>query len=389
MAYNGSGTFSLAAGNPVVTGTTISSTWANNTLSDIATGLSTVICKDGQTTVTANLPMATFKHTGVGAASATTEYARYDQVQNSAPMVLASVAGTNTVTGTASPTPAAYVRGQVFRFDPAVTNTGATTLNVSSLGAGAVQSRAQALVGGELIAGVPVSVFVSTSTPVFEILNSAPFADSRPLVVGSADATKKVRLEVDGLTTATTRVITVADANFTIGTGWELISTGTASNSATLDFTGLTGYAAYAFVFGHVRPATDGASLQIRVSEDNGSNWQADASDYSYGYERIGSAGGETIANSTGAAAGLLIDSVRNDANAYQVCGTLIAADLGSASGQVFTYEVAAILTDDNLWVSNGAIAYIGAAAVVNGIRVMYSSGNIASGVVKCYGIRG
>lgn len=59
MAFNGSGTFNLyTPGNPVVTGTTISSTWANNTLTDIASGLSTCITKDGQTTTTAAIPFA-------------------------------------------------------------------------------------------------------------------------------------------------------------------------------------------------------------------------------------------------------------------------------------------------------------------------------------------
>lgn len=43
-----------------------------------------------------------------------------------------------------------------------------------------------------------------------------PFIDSNPLVVGSSDATKKVRFEVDGLTTGTTRVITVPDADITL-----------------------------------------------------------------------------------------------------------------------------------------------------------------------------
>jgi len=51
-----SGTFSLVAGNPVVTGTTISSTVQNNTLSDIATGLSTCILKDGTQVATAPIP---------------------------------------------------------------------------------------------------------------------------------------------------------------------------------------------------------------------------------------------------------------------------------------------------------------------------------------------
>lgn len=38
MAFS-NGTYSLVSGNPVVTGTTISSTWANNTLDDIADAL--------------------------------------------------------------------------------------------------------------------------------------------------------------------------------------------------------------------------------------------------------------------------------------------------------------------------------------------------------------
>lgn len=37
------------------------------------------------------------------------------------------------------------------------------------------------------------------------------------LIVGSADATKKARFEVDGITTGVTRVLTVLDANFSIG----------------------------------------------------------------------------------------------------------------------------------------------------------------------------
>jgi hypothetical protein len=44
----------------------------------------------------------------------------------------------------------------------------------------------------------------------------APFIDTNPIVVGSGDATKKVRFEVDGLTTATTRVLTVQDSDDTL-----------------------------------------------------------------------------------------------------------------------------------------------------------------------------
>jgi hypothetical protein len=55
MSRNGSGTYTLPAGNPVVTGTTISSTWANNTLTDISTALTGSIAADGQTPITGAL----------------------------------------------------------------------------------------------------------------------------------------------------------------------------------------------------------------------------------------------------------------------------------------------------------------------------------------------
>lgn len=59
MSRNGSGVYQLPAGNPVVTGTTISSTWANNTLTDIATALSGSIAADGQTPITGTLDFNT------------------------------------------------------------------------------------------------------------------------------------------------------------------------------------------------------------------------------------------------------------------------------------------------------------------------------------------
>jgi len=61
MSRNGSGTYSLPAGNPVITNTTISSTWANTTLADIATALTGSLATDGQTTATGNLQMGNNK----------------------------------------------------------------------------------------------------------------------------------------------------------------------------------------------------------------------------------------------------------------------------------------------------------------------------------------
>lgn len=80
MAFNGSGTYNLPAGNPVVTGTTISSTTTNNTNSDIATALTNCITRDGQSTPSANLPMNAKKLTGLAAGTSAGDSVRYEQV---------------------------------------------------------------------------------------------------------------------------------------------------------------------------------------------------------------------------------------------------------------------------------------------------------------------
>lgn len=48
MSRNSSGTYTLPAGNPVVTGTTITSTWGNTTMSDIANALTDSLSRSGQ-----------------------------------------------------------------------------------------------------------------------------------------------------------------------------------------------------------------------------------------------------------------------------------------------------------------------------------------------------
>src|SRR3990167_414043 len=99
MAFS-SGTFSLySPGNPVVTGTTIQSAWANNTLTDIRDGLSTCLLKDGTQTVTANIPMAGFLFTGLGAGSAAGHSVRWEQVLSANGIKLSAANGL-TATGT-------------------------------------------------------------------------------------------------------------------------------------------------------------------------------------------------------------------------------------------------------------------------------------------------
>ena len=79
MSRNGSGVYSLPAGNPVVTGTTIASSWANNTMNDLAAALTDSVAADGQTPMTGNLDLNTHKVVNLVAGSASGEAVEFAQ----------------------------------------------------------------------------------------------------------------------------------------------------------------------------------------------------------------------------------------------------------------------------------------------------------------------
>lgn len=177
MAFS-SGVFTLVAGNPVVTGTTISSTTHNNTMSDIAdNGLTICLLKDGTQTVTANIPFAGFRLTNIGAATALTDAARASQVQNFAYSLLAALAGANTITGNATPTPSAYAEGQLFILNPVSDQTAQATLNVSSLGALPIFWNGATATAQILRSKIPLMVaYISTASATgFHVVGSSGF----------------------------------------------------------------------------------------------------------------------------------------------------------------------------------------------------------------------
>jgi len=70
MSFNGTGTFNInTSGQPVVTGTTISSTVFNALTADLGNGLTNTLTKDGQSTPTNNIKLGGYKLTGVGQAT--------------------------------------------------------------------------------------------------------------------------------------------------------------------------------------------------------------------------------------------------------------------------------------------------------------------------------
>lgn len=173
MSRNGTGTYSLPAGNPVVTNTVISSTWANGTLTDIATALTQSIASTGETTPTANLPMGTYRHTGVGNATVKAAYASVTDVQNGSLVTLGAVSGSDTITATAPFTLSAYAAGQGFQFVAAGSNTGAVTINIDGLGAKSItKAGTTALAVGDITINQVVDIVYDGTQ--FQMTNARP-----------------------------------------------------------------------------------------------------------------------------------------------------------------------------------------------------------------------
>ena len=176
MSYNGSGVFTInTGGQPVITGTTISSTVFNNLTADLATGLTTALTKDGQSTPTANIGMGAFKITNLAAGTVASDAARLDQVQGGAATFI-TVTGTDNLTGTVVPALSAYATGNQFSFLVANTNTAAVTINVDGIGAKAItRTGTTPLVAGDMVAGQAVEIIYDGTR--FQLVNGNSFTN--------------------------------------------------------------------------------------------------------------------------------------------------------------------------------------------------------------------
>lgn len=256
MARDGAGNYSVPY-DDFVAGTTIESSQVDANFADIEAAITASIAKDGQTVPTANLPMGGFKHTGVAAASARTDYARADQVIGS---VLDYAIDTGTATAYAiAPTPgiSAYVVGQSFTFKTTNANSGADpTLAVNSLTPGIVYwPNGASLIAGEIPDDALVEVkvaTVTTGTPTFHLQSATKPALPRTggTITGAVTATATVTMsgaalnEAQGadIASATTTDIGAATGTYVKVTGTTTITgfgTVQAGTRRIVEFTGI------------------------------------------------------------------------------------------------------------------------------------------------------
>jgi hypothetical protein len=102
MSRNGSGVYTLPAGNPVVSQTVISSSWANNTMNDLAAAMTDSVAADGQTPMTGPLNLNSNKITNLANATVGTDAVNYGQF--STPTFSGAVVCSSTLTVTGATT---------------------------------------------------------------------------------------------------------------------------------------------------------------------------------------------------------------------------------------------------------------------------------------------
>ena len=241
MSYNGSGTFNInSAGQPVVSGTVISSTAFNALTSDLATGLTTALTKDGQSTPTANITLGGYKITNLAAGTAAADAVRFSQLQGGSTSTYITAAGADTITGTVTPTLTAYATGQQFSFVAAGTNTTAVTLNIDGVGVKAVtRAGTTALAAGDILTG-QVAIVEYDGTQ-FQLLDPNAFTNLRvsgTLTYGGVTLTNAVtgtgKMVLDTTPTIATPVLTNPTVTNYVET---LQAVGTVGASSTLALT--------------------------------------------------------------------------------------------------------------------------------------------------------
>jgi hypothetical protein len=190
--------------------------------------------------------------------------------------------------------------------------------------------------------------------------------------------------------TSVTGITVLANAS----DGITLISSQTASNSASLSFTsGLTStYKAYKFVLVNMHPRTNGAQFSFNLSTDSGSNYNVTkTSTFVYNLHNEDDSATALAFNSDPALAQetsfqRLNDSVSSDADAC-VSGTLTLFNPSSTTYVKHWISHTQANRTEPLSENTLVAGYGNTTSAVNAIQFKYSSGNM-DGTIYLYGIK-
>jgi hypothetical protein len=170
-----------------------------------------------------------------------------------------------------------------------------------------------------------------------------------------------------------------------------LLASKTASASATLDFTEFNNavYRYYEFELEYVKPATNAVDLAMRFSSNGGSTYDAGGTDYSWSALAANSAAPNAQAvQGTATALNLCYGGHLSNAGADQgMTGTVRlygAANTGNGTRHISTLSTDGTVNLNTLFHTQGKRRLD---QDTDALRFFMSSGNIASGVIRMYGL--
>lgn len=171
-----------------------------------------------------------------------------------------------------------------------------------------------------------------------------------------------------------------------------LIVNKTANNSATLEFTEFDSakYSHYLFTIDNLVPATDNVDLIVRTSSDGGSSYDSDASDYQYTFGFYTSTNLPSTQSSAGADSIVMTVDIGSGAGEDGFSGDLKAFGLASSTVKSRFIWDGVYHHQNGLLISlfNGG-AWRNDAGTTNGVQFSMTAGNIESGSIRLFGIRG
>jgi hypothetical protein len=159
-----------------------------------------------------------------------------------------------------------------------------------------------------------------------------------------------------------------------------LISSQTASSSASISFTGLTAYPIYFVTIQQAVPATNAQFMLMQMSSNNGSSWVTSGYLAGCTYFNYNGSTGANQSNSSGwALSDVMSNSTGYLSASFYIYGANVAIN-PNISGTCSFYN------SGNRYVF-GIVGGVGGSTGLNAINFLMSSGNISSGIFTLYGL--
>jgi hypothetical protein len=290
-------------------------------------------------------------HVGNGSTAGGIILPNRTDVQNNSFTYVSAGGTANAITAAYTPAPSAYAAGQMFAFKASASNTGATTINVNSLGAKNILKMAggslSALESGDIINGGIYEVAYDGTQ--FQLLGVAPAV---------TDTSGMVLLEVQ-----------------------------TASSSAQLDFTTSidAAYDAFKLVVRGIRGASN-AILYLRMSTTASGSFYSGASDYAAAYSSVANTTRTDTASANATHIALSNTITAISSNGF--CSDILINAKNNRYPSATWHGGWGLVDGSSLNRTEGYGVLKASSSQLDGLRLIMSTGNISEGQAYLYGLK-